>query len=101
LYPKHNKEPVTLSYANPLTCVLQVQGYDLVNMHTNFARTVMSANQQSDDWQIVPTNIFWNINIVSTPGKVTYYDNYNTAGKIPYSIPIMEEIEGVFHGRVR
>jgi hypothetical protein len=41
-----------------LECNLEVIGYDFVNMHTNFSRAVYSANQQSEDWQIVPTNIF-------------------------------------------
>ena len=65
-------------------------------MHTNFSRVVYAANQQSDDWQIVPTNIFWTVNIVSDTGKYTYYDNMSSSGKIPYTIPIMDEIEIYF-----
>lgn len=80
----------------PLLCTLQTGGYDFINMHTNFSRAVYAANQQSDDWQLVPTNIFWPLNIVSDPGKYTYYDNMSSSGKIPYNTPIMEEIEVYF-----
>jgi hypothetical protein len=79
-----------------LRCVLQYTGYDFINMHTNFSRAVYAANQQSDDWQIVPTNIFWTINVVSDPGKYTYYENMSSSGKIPYNTPIMDEIEVYF-----
>jgi hypothetical protein len=80
----------------PLLCTLQTGGYDFINMHTNFSRAVYAANQQSDDWQLVPTNIFWPLNIVSDPGKYTYYDNMSSSGKIPFNTPIMEEIEVYF-----
>ena len=85
-----------ISRTHELKCTLQTSGYDFVNMHTNFSRVVYAANQQSDDWQIVPTNIFWTVNIVSDCGKYTYYDNMSSSGKIPYTIPIMDEIEIYF-----
>ena len=91
-----DKGYVALNYNYPLLCSLQTGGYDFINMHTNFSRAVYAANQQSEDWQIVPTNIFWTINIMSYPGKYTYYDNMSSSGKIPYTIPIMDEIEIYF-----
>jgi hypothetical protein len=36
------------------------------------------------------------INVVSDPGKYTYYENMSSSGKIPYTIPIMDEIEVYF-----
>ena len=91
-----DKGYVALNYNYPLLCSLQTGGYDFINMHTNFSRAVYAANQQSEDWQIVPTNIFWTLNIVSEPGKYTYYDNMSSSGKIPFNTPIMEEIEIYF-----
>ena len=75
-----------------LSCLLQTSGYDFVNMHTNFLRAIYSANQQSQDWHIVPTIIIWTVNFISNPGKYTCFTNMSAAGKIPYTIPIMDDI---------
>ena len=79
-----------------LKCTLQVGGYDYIHMHTNFSRVVYAANQQSEDWQIVPTNIFWTINVPSEPGRYSMYTNQSSSGKIPFNMPIMDEIEIYF-----
>ena len=79
-----------------LKCTIQGEGYDYIHMHTNFSRVVFAANQQSEDWQIVPTNIFWTINVLADPGKYTMYSNQSSSGKIPFSMPIMDEIEVYF-----
>jgi len=80
----------------PLTCRLQVEGYNMLYLHSNFGKSVSAASSTLDHNYIVPTNILWPIQIVSNPYQKTYFVNYNTAGKVSYFMPIMEEIEVYF-----
>ena len=72
---------------------LNTTGYRYLNLHTNFARAVYTSN---DEGVIAPTDVLWCIPIRSDPGETTYYDNVNTAGKIPYNTNIIETIEVYF-----
>ena len=84
------------SASEPLTCRLQNEGYNMLYLHSNFGKSVSAASSALDNNYIVPTNILWPIQIVSNPGQKTYFVNYNTAGKVSYFMPIMEEIEIYF-----
>ena len=68
----------------------------MLYVHSNFGKSVSAASSALDNNYIVPTNILWPIQIVSNPGQKTYFVNYNTAGKVSYFMPIMEEIEIYF-----
>jgi hypothetical protein len=84
------------SATEPLTCRLQNEGYNMLYLHSNFGKSVSAASSALDNNYIVPTNILWPIQIVSNPGQKTYFVNYNTAGKVSYFMPVMEEIEVYF-----
>ena len=90
------KNFITISSTQPLLCNLQNEGYNMLYLHSNFAKSVSAASSALDNNYIVPTNILWPIQIVSNPGQKTYFVNYNTAGKVSYFMPIMEEIEIYF-----
>ena len=79
-----------------MVCRLQNEGYNMLYLHSNFIKSVSAASSSVDNNYIVPTNILWPIQIVSNPGQKTYFVNYNTAGKVSYFMPIMEEIEIYF-----
>lgn len=87
----------TLDRFNP---TLQVQfrnhGFDMLHMHANFARAVQAASGIKENYAIGPTNILWSIQILSDPGRKTYFTNFNTAGKVVYYMPTLEEIELYF-----
>lgn len=85
-----------VSETNPLICKLQNEGYNMLYLHSNFGKSVSAASSTLDNNYIVPTNILWPIQIVSNPSQKTYFVNYNTAGKVSYFMPIMEEIEVYF-----
>lgn len=78
------------------TFTFQTGGYDLINIHTSFAKSVYSASNSLNNSYIVPTNILWSIQLVSEPASRTYFTNMNTAGKVSYFMPIMEDIEVYF-----
>ena len=78
----------------PLT--LQVHGYDNINIHSTIAKSVHASINTLNNSYVAPTNILWSIQIVSEPFKRTYFCNMNTAGKVSYFMPIMEEIEVYF-----
>jgi hypothetical protein len=87
---------VRLDKNTPLVCTLKVDGYDMIHMHANFARAVLGPAGIADNYCIVPTNILWSIQICSIPGEKTFFTNYNTAGKVVYYMPFIEEIEIYF-----
>ena len=87
---------INISALQPLMCKLQNDGYNMLYLHSNFAKSVSAASTDLDNNYIVPTNILWPIQIVSNPNEKTYFVNYNTAGKVSYFMPIMEEIEVYF-----
>ena len=87
---------LNVSALQPLVCRLQNDGYNMLYLHSNFAKSVSAASTDLDNNYIVPTNILWPIQIVSNPNEKTYFVNYNTAGKVSYFMPIMEEIEVYF-----
>ena len=78
------------------TVQLKNDGYDMIHVHANFARSVLGPSTLDDNYAIVPTNILWSIQIISSPGEKTYFINYNTAGKVVYYFPFIEEIEIYF-----
>ena len=96
LYTRSTTQFYTFSDTVPLQLTMQTQGYDMIHMHTNFCRSVNSAAPLGDNYYIVPGNIFWSIQVISDPFRKTYFTNYNTAGKITYYHPILEEIEVYF-----
>ena len=75
---------------------LQVQGYDMINIHTTFAKSVLGASTAMDNLRLVPTDILWSLLITNGPNSKTYFSNMNSAGKVIYFMPIMEEIEIYF-----
>ena len=79
---------------SPLT--LQVHGYDNINIHSAIAKSVYASNSGLNQNYVTSTNILWSIQIVSEPFERTYFTNMNTAGKVSYFMPIMEEIEVYF-----
>ena len=68
----------------------------MLYLHSIFGKSVSAASNALDNNYIVPTNILWPIQIVSNPNQKTYFVNYNTAGKVSYFMPVMEEIEVYF-----
>jgi len=75
---------------------IQTGGYTGVSIHSSFAKSVYSCVAGTNSLTITPTNILWPIQIVSNPWSTTYFTNMNTAGKVSYFMPIMEEIEIYF-----
>jgi len=75
---------------------LQVQGYDMINIHTTFAKSVLGASTAMDNLRLVPTDILWSLLITNGPNSKTYFRNMNSAGKVIYVMPILEEIEIYF-----
>ena len=75
---------------------LQVQGYDMINIHTTFAKSVPGASTAMDNLRLVPTDILWSLLFTNGPNSKTYFSNMNSAGKVIYFMPIMEEIEIYF-----
>jgi len=96
LYTRNTPEYYTFTNTTPLKLTLRTQGYDMIHMHTNFCRSVQTAAPLEDNYYIVPSNILWSIQVISDPFRKTYFTNYNTAGKITYYTPILEEIEIYF-----
>ena len=72
------------------------RGYDMLYVHSNFGKSVSAASSALDNNYITPTNILWPIQIISNPLQKTYFVNYNTAGKVAYFMPVLEEIEIYF-----
>ena len=70
---------------------IQTGGYTGVSIHSSFAKSVYSCVAGTNSLTITPTNILWPIQIVCNPS--TYFTNMNTAAKVSYFMPIMEEIE--------
>ena len=85
----------TTAAATP-TLTLQVHGYDNINIHSAIAKSVYASNSGLNQNYVTSTNILWSIQIVSEPFERTYFTNMNTAGKVSYFMPIMEEIEVYF-----
>jgi hypothetical protein len=48
------------------------------------------------DNYVIGSNILWSIQIVCEPFERTYFSNMNTAGKVSYFMPIIEDIEIYF-----
>ena len=88
----------TYQYVNFInnSFTLQVQGYDIINIHTTFAKSVLGASTAMDNLRLVPTDILWSLLITNGPNSKTYFSNMNSAGKVIYFMPIMEEIEIYF-----
>ena len=87
---------LSFTTTKPLQFTLQTEGYDMLYVHSNFGKSVSAASSALDNNYIVPTNILWPIQIISNPSEKTYFVNYNTAGKVTYFMPILEEIEIYF-----
>lgn len=92
-YRDNDADFYAIANDRPLRCTLNTTGYRYLNLHTNFARAVYTSN---DDYVISPSDVLWCVPIRSDPGETTYYDNVNTAGKIPYNTNIIESIEVYF-----
>ena len=60
----------------------------------------MVLKKKKQGWYILVTagvsNLLWPIQIISNPLQKTYFVTYNTAGKVLYFIPSLEEIEIYF-----
>ena len=89
IYPGDG-ESIQITDQNWTTCELQTQGYNYINVHTNFGRSVYSQN--SSDRGLIPTNILWSLPVHVHPTEVMYFTNYSNAGKIPFQQPIFEEV---------
>ena len=68
----------------------------MINIHTTFAKSVLGASTSMDNLRLVPTDILWSLLITNGPNSKTYFSNMNSAGKVIYFMPIMEEIEIYF-----
>ena len=84
------------SAADSPTFTLQNQGYNNLCIHTSFAKSVYTCPSGLSQLTVAPTNILWTVQIISSPYQRTYFTNMNTAGKVSYFMPIMEEIEIYF-----
>ena len=78
------------------TLTLQYQGYNNLCIHTSFAKSVYTCPSGLNQFTVAPTNILWTVQVISEPYQRTYFTNMNTAGKVSYFMPIMEEIEIYF-----
>jgi hypothetical protein len=78
----------------PIT--LQVHGYDNLNIHSAIAKSVYASNSGMKQNYVISTNILWSIQVVCEPFERTYFSNMNTAGKVSYFMPIVEDIEIYF-----
>ena len=87
---------LSVTNQKPLQFTLQTEGYDMLYIHSNFGKSVSAASSALDNNYITPTNILWPVQIISNPLQKTYFVNYNTAGKVTYFMPILEEIEIYF-----
>ena len=68
----------------------------MLYIHSNIGKSVSATSSALDNNYSVPTEILWPVEIVSNPSQKPYFDNYNTAGKVTYFMPILEEIEIYF-----
>jgi len=86
------------SAADSPTLTLQYghDGYNNLCIHTSFAKSVYTCPSGLSQRTVAPTNILWAVQIISSPYQRTYFTNMNTAGKVSYCMPIMEEIEIYF-----
>ena len=75
---------------------LQVHGYDNINIHSAIAKSVYASNSGMRQNYVISTNILWSIQVVCEPFERTYFSNMNTAGKVSYFMPIIEDIEIYF-----
>ena len=80
--------------STPLT--LQVHGYDNINIHSAIAKSVYASNSGMKQNYVISTNILWSIQVVCDPFERTYFSNMNTAGKVSYFMPVVEDIEIYF-----
>ena len=85
----------TTAVATP-SLTLQIHGYDNINIHSASAKSVYASNSGMKQNYVISTNILWSIQVVSEPFERTYFTNINTAGKVSYFMPTMEDIEVYF-----
>ena len=102
LDPAKNSVDTTDMYISCTTAVatpsltLQVHGYDNINIHSAIAKSVYASNSGMKQNYVISTNILWSIQVVCEPFERTYFSNMNTAGKVSYFMPIIEDIEIYF-----
>jgi len=102
LDPGMNDATVTDKYVSfkqntPSTSLtLQVHGYDNINIHSAIAKSGYASSSGMRQNYVLRTNILWSIQVVCEPFERTYFSNMNTAGKVSYFMPIIEDIEIYF-----
>ena len=102
LNPSMNDTTQTDKYISFSSAVLstdlciQTGGYTGLSVHSSFAKSIYSSGGGTNNLSLAPTNILWPIQIISNPWSPTYFTNMNTAGKVSYFMPCLEEIEIYF-----
>ena len=86
----YGRGDITLSAGEQLDVNISYDVLNLINVHTNFGRSVYSGDTKAGG--LVPSNIFWTVPNVDFSGYTTLYQKMNSTGMTAFHLPVLEDI---------